>query len=72
MTEDESAVTYQVPKFTDEEDDAARKELRYVAQLVQGGKAGALPKWVAFDAGSVGLLRLLRTRVGTQGSTGFG
>ena len=52
VTEDESAVTYQVPKFADEEDDAARKELTYVAQLVQGGKAGALPKWVAFDAGS--------------------
>ena len=52
VTEDESAVTYQVPKFADEEDDAARKELTYVAQLVQGGKAGALPKWVTFDAGS--------------------
>ena len=52
VTEDESAVTYQVPKFTDDEDDAARTELRYEAKLVQGGKAGALPKWVAFDAGS--------------------
>ena len=48
VTEDESAVTYQVPKFTDDED----TELRYEAKLVQGGKAGALPKWVAFDAGS--------------------
>ena len=52
VTEDESAVTYQVPKFADEEDDAVGKSLRYVAQLVQGGKAGALPKWVTFDAGS--------------------
>ena len=42
-------LTYEVPKFTDEEDDAASKDLTYVAQLVLSGMPGDLPLWIKFD-----------------------
>ena len=45
-------LTYEVPKFTDEEDDAASKDLTYVAQLVSSGTPGDLPLWIKFDADS--------------------
>ena len=50
VASDHKTVTYQVPAFTDEEDDAANKALTYEAKLVVGGTLGALPPWITFVA----------------------
>ena len=62
VDEDDASATYHFPAFTDEEDDAVGKSLRYGAQLVVGGSL------VPFHRGSRstrirGLLRLLRSLV---------
>ena len=52
QTVDEDAtVTYQVPEFTDKEDDAASKDLGYEAKLVVSGSEGDLltDAWITFD-----------------------
>ena len=52
QTVDEDATfTYQVPAFTDKEDDAAGKDLRYEVKLVVGGSEQDLPDdaWITFD-----------------------
>ena len=48
--DEDATVTYQVPPFTDKEDDAAGTDLTYVAKLVVSGSERALPTdgWIAF------------------------
>ena len=49
--DEDATFTYQVPAFTDKEDDAAGKDLGYETKLVVGGSEQDLPDdaWITFD-----------------------